>query len=169
MPFVSYVALEKWIFQRFANHIYAKADDIIFPDDVNCGDIIYVKTDFIENFIKTYHKQIKNPYILITQQSDYKIGYPWQLDVLNDPKIIKWFAVNVIAKHPKLEPIPVGNGIDPHRTWEALSMGEIPIVLNQSEFQSLFDDMPVMVQRWSTMEEKVMAKILDNKNHERKI
>uniref|UniRef100_A0AC35EUZ4 Exostosin GT47 domain-containing protein n=1 Tax=Panagrolaimus sp. PS1159 TaxID=55785 RepID=A0AC35EUZ4_9BILA len=59
---------------------------------------------------------------------------------------------------------PPGNGIDPHRNWEALSMGAVPIVLNQSEFQSLFDDMPVMVVNdWSEVTEANMEKFI----HER--
>uniref|UniRef100_A0A914Q3P7 Exostosin GT47 domain-containing protein n=1 Tax=Panagrolaimus davidi TaxID=227884 RepID=A0A914Q3P7_9BILA len=53
---------------------------------------------------------------------------------------------------------PPGNGIDPHRTWESLAMGAVPIVLNQSEFQSLFDDMPVMVVNdWTEVTEESMS------------
>lgn len=44
---------------------------------------------------------------------------------------------------------PPGTGLDCYRTWEALIMGAIPIVL-QSEISSLYDGLPVMfVESWT--------------------
>ena len=44
---------------------------------------------------------------------------------------------------------PHGNGLDCHRTWEALILGSIPIV-KTSPIDSLFDDLPVLiVNDWS--------------------
>ena len=43
---------------------------------------------------------------------------------------------------------PFGNGMDCHRTWEALLCGCIPIV-RSSVFSSLFDGLPVLiVENW---------------------
>jgi len=39
---------------------------------------------------------------------------------------------------------PKGNGIDCHRTWEALCLGCIPIIL-ESDMNNLFDDLPVLI------------------------
>jgi hypothetical protein len=39
---------------------------------------------------------------------------------------------------------PPGNGIDCHRTWEALVLGNIPIVIS-TEMDSLFDGLPVVI------------------------
>ncbi len=52
---------------------------------------------------------------------------------------------------------PPGNGIDCWRTWEALAMGAIPIVLNTT-IASLYVDMPIMVvQNWSAVTDRAMA------------
>lgn len=46
---------------------------------------------------------------------------------------------------------PEGNGIDCHRTWEALYMGAIPIV-SRSGICSLFTDLPVIIiDNWETI------------------
>jgi hypothetical protein len=45
---------------------------------------------------------------------------------------------------------PPGNGIDCHRTWEALIMGAIPIVMNTS-ILPVYDDQSVMIiNNWQT-------------------
>jgi hypothetical protein len=51
---------------------------------------------------------------------------------------------------------PHGNGLDCHRTWEALCLGCIPIV-KTSGLDSLFADLPVwIVQSWSDVTEENM-------------
>jgi hypothetical protein len=48
---------------------------------------------------------------------------------------------------------PRGNGVDCHRTWEALLMGAIPIV-RTSHLDPLFEDLPVLiVQNWEMVTE----------------
>lgn len=55
---------------------------------------------------------------------------------------------------------PHGNGLDCHRTWEALALGSIPIV-KTSGIDSLFDDLPVwIVQDWSEVTTENMKKKL---------
>jgi hypothetical protein len=52
---------------------------------------------------------------------------------------------------------PQGNGLDCHRTWEAISLGCIPII-KTSELDSLFDDLPVwIVKDWSEITQESMA------------
>lgn len=55
---------------------------------------------------------------------------------------------------------PHGNGLDCHRTWEALCLGCIPII-KTSGLDSLFEDLPVwIVNAWSEVtEENMKAKI----------
>jgi hypothetical protein len=51
---------------------------------------------------------------------------------------------------------PHGNGLDCHRTWEALCLGCIPIV-KTSGIDSLFDDLPVwIVCEWTEVTEENM-------------
>jgi len=55
---------------------------------------------------------------------------------------------------------PHGNGLDCHRTWEALALGCIPIV-KTSGIDPLFDDLPVwIVQDWSEVTLENMNKKL---------
>ncbi len=49
---------------------------------------------------------------------------------------------------------PPGHGIDCHRTWEALIMGCVPIVLNTT-ISSLYIDQPILVVNdWNEVTEK---------------
>ena len=56
---------------------------------------------------------------------------------------------------------PQGNGLDCHRTWEALCLGCIPIV-KSSGVNSLFSDLPVwIVNDWSEVTEDTMKKVVE--------
>jgi len=51
---------------------------------------------------------------------------------------------------------PHGNGLDCHRTWEALVLGCIPIV-KKSKLDSLYTDLPVLiVDKWSDVNEQLL-------------
>jgi len=53
---------------------------------------------------------------------------------------------------------PLGNGLDCHRTWEAIALGCIPIV-RTSPLDSLYDGLPVLiVNKWSD----ITQQLLDN-------
>lgn len=48
---------------------------------------------------------------------------------------------------------PRGNGLDCHRTWEALLMGAIPVV-RRSSLDSMYEDLPVLiVEDWTVITE----------------
>lgn len=56
---------------------------------------------------------------------------------------------------------PHGNGLDCHRTWEALCLGCIPIV-KSSGIDSLFDDLPVWIVRdWKDVTLDVMKQKIE--------
>ena len=56
---------------------------------------------------------------------------------------------------------PHGNGLDCHRTWEALMLGCIPIV-KTSPLDSLFYDLPVLIlNEWSELNEALLLKTLE--------
>lgn len=53
---------------------------------------------------------------------------------------------------------PHGNGLDCHRTWEALALGCIPIV-KTSPIDNLFQDLPVLiVKQWTDVEPSLLKK-----------
>lgn len=57
---------------------------------------------------------------------------------------------------------PHGNGLDCHRTWEALVLGCIPIV-KTSPLDPLFDGLPVwIVKKWSDVSKDAMIQILED-------
>ena len=60
---------------------------------------------------------------------------------------------------------PHGNGLDCHRTWEALILGCIPIV-KTSGLDKLYDDLPVLIVKdWSNVNKYLLEKtIYDFKN-----
>ena len=56
---------------------------------------------------------------------------------------------------------PLGNGLDCHRTWEALALGCIPIV-KTSGIDNLYDDLPVLiVEDWNDVTEELLMKIVN--------
>lgn len=58
-------------------------------------------------------------------------------------------------------PSPHGNGLDCHRTWEALALGCIPIV-RTSPLNSLYTGLPVwIVQEWDEVTEDNMRKTIE--------
>jgi len=57
---------------------------------------------------------------------------------------------------------PHGNGLDCHRTWEALALGCIPIV-KTSQIDSLYDELPVLiVKEWSDITLDLLTKTVND-------
>ena len=56
---------------------------------------------------------------------------------------------------------PYGQGMDCHRTWEALILGSIPI-LKSKEFVNMFKDLPVLfVEDWDQITQKLLDDIIE--------
>jgi hypothetical protein len=214
-------------------------------DDIHDGAIIFVRANLTAYFFEQVHPLLCARYILITHNEDNpalgQFGH-----MLDDDKLIAWFALNVEMreKHPKLHLIPIGiantywpfgnldvlnsvmhklptiakqhllyinfyledtrasripiykffldkpwayrrygrpwneylediassyfvlsphgNGLDCHRTWEALLMGSIPVV-KTSSLDPLYEDLPVViVHEW----EEITEQFLIEKYHE---
>jgi hypothetical protein len=73
---------------------------------------IFVKVDFIKHFF-TKINLIQNKFILLTGLSDYTLPndfYPNNifLNLVNNNRIIHWFAQNCILVHPKITMLPIG-------------------------------------------------------------
>ncbi len=103
-------------FRDIADHLFDETDKSMDPKNIKHGDIVFLKTDYMKEFFSKVHPKIKEPYILITHNSDMEAPDKYK-DFLNDPKIIKWFGMNpTIRNHPKFIPIPIGiaNRYVPH-------------------------------------------------------
>lgn len=78
------------------------------PNEVQNGDIIFVRSHTIEFFFSTIHPHIKKRYILISHNSDHPAPARCAR-YLDDEKLIAWFGQNGdITYHPKFFPIPIG-------------------------------------------------------------
>jgi len=61
--------------------------------------------------------------------------------VMNVP-VSREVVWNQMANH-QFVASPLGNGLDCHRTWEALALGTVPIVNRKPAMSPLFEDLPV--------------------------
>jgi hypothetical protein len=93
-------------FRVLAQHILDESSDIK-TDLVEQNDIIFVRNDFLEEFFKTKHPQIMNQYILISSNDDSNTELKYE-KYINEDKILHWFSKNVVFKHKKITPIPIG-------------------------------------------------------------
>ena len=225
-------------FRSLADFVLDETSDF-HPKHVKQGNIIFVKTDNIEDFFHAKHPYIRHPYVLITHNGDYPVPRGCGR-YLKDSKLLAWFGQNIEGfSHPKLRPIPIGianqyvsgsgdvrilkqrraqlneydrthlaylnintgtncdirnrvyqicreksfcwergglpfkdylidlaqskfvisprgNGLDCHRTWEALYMGAIPIVTHSS-LDVIFENLPVLIiDDWASLTEEFL-------------
>ncbi len=92
-------------FRKMAQHIYDETGKFD-PNVVKRGDIVFLKTDMLDEYFVNIHPNIRFPYKLITHNSDRNITETEKKYL--DKKIIKWFAQNVLISHEKIIPIPIG-------------------------------------------------------------
>lgn len=233
----SYPFISGDTFRGFADYVFdeIKTNDL---ESVKFGDIVFVKADMLHQFFDRAYASIKNPFVLVTHNSDFSAPNEFA-SKLNDTKILVWYASNPDrSNHPKLMPIPIGlannrwehgnvvklkyafenyrkpwsqrstllyvnfavgtnkvereaalveaqkfknltmprtrisfdtylqqvgdakfvlsppgNGIDCHRTWEAILMGAAPVVMS-SALDPLFKNMPALIiKQWSELKE----------------
>jgi hypothetical protein len=82
------------------------------------------------------------------------------------PKPFQDYLIDIVQSY--FVASPRGNGIDCHRTWEALTMGSIPIV-ESSSLDPLFEDLPVLIIKdWSSITEEYLQeqlKIMEHKEY----
>ena len=92
-----------------------------FLNLANKPKIIFLYTDWLKIFAEKVLPQIDYLFILITHNSDLWITEEY-LNILNNNKLIKWYAMNCHIKHDKLQPIPIGiaNEKWPHGDKNAL-------------------------------------------------
>jgi len=87
------------------------------PSFLEDGDLIFVKTDYIINgmFRDIFLNKIHKDFNLITGISSYNIGRDGNdsyKDILNHPKLNKWFCTNPLVENgempEKIVPLPIG-------------------------------------------------------------
>jgi len=92
----------------------------VFPDDADgfgsdaasierlrSSRSIFVYTHLVQSFAKHVLPSLRNRFVLISHNSDRAVDGRFS-SLLDDPRLVHWFAQNVAMSHPKLSPIPIG-------------------------------------------------------------
>ena len=109
-PWVSEDAFRElgdWIVDWMGNCPFA-------PENVRCGDIVFVKTDNINSFLRGDHLKITQPYVLLSHASDITVTSDFARDALSGANrhfLEHWFALNI-----------VGNSIPSWVSWIPLGL-----------------------------------------------
>lgn len=73
------------------------------PKVVQPNDVVYTRHG--ARFLTVYHAAIEAPYVLLSNYHDRQIDtVP---EVIEDPKLVAWYGVNMSVSHPKMIPIPL--------------------------------------------------------------
>lgn len=94
-------------FLSFADHLVDDSAPWLDPSKVKTGDIIYAATPCLQLFFRKYLPNISTKFILVTSNSCGTIDEKY-LPLLEDPRLIAWFGVNITLIHPKMHLIPLG-------------------------------------------------------------
>jgi len=107
---------------------------VVFPGthlaveaDERCCDLlrgrrsIFVYSHLLESFVERVLPRLDHAFVLISHNSDHGVDSRFRA-VLDDPRIIHWFAQNALLHHPKLTSLPIGiaNAQWPHGDVSAL-------------------------------------------------
>ena len=69
------------------------------------NDVVYVNSSALENFFTNIYMYIKEPFILVSGDSDISITNLYNID---DDKIVHWYAQNLLIQHHKATCMPIG-------------------------------------------------------------
>jgi hypothetical protein len=92
-------------FRCLAQHVFDDISDID-PSIIEKNDVVFVRSDLLKDFFADKHPNIKHEYILVSHNDDTNIDASYATFI--DEKIIHWFAQNLIFRHPKATPVPIG-------------------------------------------------------------
>ena len=74
--------------------------------NIENDNIIFMETNKID---KVFLSNKKTPFVLVTANNlDYPSGYNDDIEILNNPYLIKWFGTFPAISHPKFLPLPLG-------------------------------------------------------------
>lgn len=126
--------ISQWLNQRYYMHLASGKDDSIHNRHLKSNDY-WIFTSFNKNN-GFYREKLWDLSCNGRLRNISKCFY--QLDSID-----QWRYYLHIARS-KFVLSPPGNGIDCYRTWEALYLGSIPIILN-TPINSIFQQLPVLI------------------------
>lgn len=128
----------------------------IFPIPLGLERMAYKSSGTIKQFQSKYSTKVsKRPWDVVVCWNDQTNSNRFNLknkfrdreNILVIDKRISSYTLHKIYRKTLFVPSPAGNGLDCHRTWEALYLGAVPVVL-ESEFTG-DDSWPVVrVNSW---------------------
>lgn len=100
---------------------FRKISDFIYDEDKKCSfselnswkfseiPIVFVSTFLLTEFREKVFEKLSTQIILITHNSDTNIMETSEfIDLLNDEKLVHWYAQNCLIQHNKITPLPIG-------------------------------------------------------------
>jgi hypothetical protein len=101
-PFISGDTL-----RLLAHHRYEKANRQAFvPEAVQPGQVIFCEGDIINDFFAGPGQKITCQFVFLSHNDDTNIDQAY-LKYL-DKHVIRWYAQNVVVRHDRLIPVPIG-------------------------------------------------------------
>ena len=111
----SYPFISGDTFRAMADHIFDETTNVTQwrhrASKIARGEVVFLsgETDLMKLFFgSSVFKRIRHPFILVTHNSDASAPtdvFKW---VLDDDKVLTWFATNPDYVHRKLFPVPIG-------------------------------------------------------------
>jgi len=145
----------------FSNNLVGKSDRC-FPVPLGIERQAYRSAGRVRNFQKKYDTNISNrtiPFLIAwndatnTKRPIYRAEFQNHSDSFVINQRVHASTIHKLMRKTMFVPSPAGNGIDCHRTWEALYLGAVPVVLRSEYFGK--SDWPVLVvDSWSELLEK---------------
>lgn len=173
-PFYKYLEEPK-LLAWFAQNVEGESHPKLHPVPIGLANRCWTHGNphIFSGFLQ-YRENQNRPYLcyLNFQPQNYPTErfHVWDLFVnqlwcaTTKPKPLREYLGDLI--HSKFVLSPRGNGLDCHRTWEALLMGAIPIV-RTSSLDPLFEDLPVLIiENWEILSESYLRdqyEIIKNK------
>jgi len=149
----------------FSNNLVGKSKRC-FPVPLGIERQAYRSAGRLSNFKKKYETKINKrpiPFLIAwndatnTNRPIYRSEFQNNSDSLVINQRVHASTIHKLMRKTMFVPSPAGNGIDCHRTWEALYLGAVPVVLRSEYFGE--SNWPVLVvDSWS--------ELLAKKSHE---
>lgn len=154
--------------QVFSNNLVGKSDRC-FPVPLGIERQAYRSAGRVRNFQKKYEIKISDrtiPFLIAWNDATnakrpiYRAEFQNHSDSLVINQRVAASTIHKLMRKTMFVPSPAGNGIDCHRTWEALYLGAVPVVLRSEYFGE--SNWPVLVvDSWSELLEKKSNELKD--------
>lgn len=89
--------------------ITSKGAPLFRGDDFSSDNrVIYISTKYIPDFVENVLPKL-GYFVLLTGDEDTSPSHYWKTrDILDSPKLIRWYAQNLDIKHEKMNHLPIG-------------------------------------------------------------